>query len=84
MAFRAGGSAYSSRIQMAKHCIQGPRVRPEDLYKRNSTWGLPKIKGTFLGVPITRTIVFWGLFWGSPTLGSYCIFRKTPTHNVDN
>ena len=22
--------------------------------------------GTFLGVPIIRTIVFWGLCWGSP------------------
>ena len=25
-------------------------------------WGFPKIKGTFLGVPIIRTIVFWGLY----------------------
>ena len=27
--------------------------------------GFPKIRGTFLGVPIIRTIVFWGLYWGS-------------------
>ena len=28
-------------------------------------WGFPKIRGTFLGVPIIRTIIFWGgLFWG--------------------
>ena len=27
--------------------------------------------GTFLGVPIIRTIVFWGLYWGSPILGNY-------------
>ena len=24
-------------------------------------WGFPKIRGTILGVPIIRTIVFWGL-----------------------
>ena len=25
--------------------------------------------GTFLGVPIIRTIVFWGLYLGSPFFG---------------
>ena len=30
------------------------------------TWGFPKIRVTFLGVPITRIIVFWGLYWGPP------------------
>ena len=34
-------------------------------------WWLPKIMGTFLGVPIIRTIVFWGLYWGAPVLGNY-------------
>ena len=34
-------------------------------------WGFPKIKGTFLGVPIIRTIVYWGLYWGPLILGSY-------------
>ena len=34
-------------------------------------WGLPKIRGTFLGVPIRRTIVYWGLYWGPPSLGNY-------------
>ena len=29
-------------------------------------WGFPKIRGTILGVPIIRTIVFWGLYWGPP------------------
>ena len=57
------------------------------LYRLSSGWFFlgagAKIKGTFLGVPITRTIVFWGLFWGPPILGSYCDFRKTLTHNVD-
>ena len=26
--------------------------------------------GTILGSPIIRTIVFWGLYWGPPTLGN--------------
>ena len=36
-------------------------------------WGLPKISGTILGVPIIRTTVFWGLYWGLPILGNYHI-----------
>ena len=28
-----------------------------------SIWGFPKIRGTILGVPIIRTIVFGGLYW---------------------
>ena len=27
--------------------------------------------GTFLGVPIIRIIVFWGLYWGPLILGNY-------------
>ena len=27
--------------------------------------------GTFLGVPIIRTIVVGGLYWGTPILGNY-------------
>ena len=34
-------------------------------------WGFPKIRGTFLGVPIIRIIVFWGLDWGPLILGKY-------------
>ena len=34
-------------------------------------WVVPKIRGTILGVPITRIIVFWGLYWGPPILGNY-------------
>ena len=29
-------------------------------------WGFPKIRGTFLGVPIIRIIVVGGLYWGPP------------------
>ena len=31
----------------------------------------PKMRGTILGVPIIRTIVFWGLYWGPLILGDY-------------
>ena len=36
-------------------------------------WGFPKIRVTFLGVPIIRIIVFSGLYWGSLVLGNYHI-----------
>ena len=31
--------------------------------------GVSKIRGTFLGVPKIRTIVYWGLCWGTLILG---------------
>ena len=31
----------------------------------------PKLGGTYLGVPIIRTIVYWGLYWGTLILGNY-------------
>ena len=31
--------------------------------------GFRKIRSTLLGVPIRRTIVFWGLYWGCPYFG---------------
>ena len=34
-------------------------------------WGFPKIRDTFLGVPIIRTIVYLGLYWGLLILGNY-------------
>ena len=30
-----------------------------------------------MGVPTTRIIVFWGLYWGPPILGN-CLFFSTP------
>ena len=35
--------------------------------------GVSQIKGTILGVPIIRIVVFWGLYWGPPILGNYYI-----------
>ena len=34
--------------------------------------------GTFLGVPIIRIIVYWGLYWGPPVLGIYHISKPKP------
>ena len=31
--------------------------------------GFPKIRDTFLGAPIVKIILYWGLFWGSPNFG---------------
>ena len=36
-------------------------------------WWIPKIRGTSLGFPIIRIMVFWGLYLGSPILGKYQI-----------
>ena len=49
-------------------------ARTGGLGLRIKIWEFPKIRGTFLGVPITRTIVtivFWGLYWGPLILGNY-------------
>ena len=41
-----------TRISTIAHVISGKR------------WGFTNIEGTYcLGVPLTRTIVFWGLHW---------------------
>ena len=40
----------------------------QDFYR--DIWGFPKIRDSFLGVPIKRIIVLWGLYWGPP-------FRET-------
>ena len=38
---------------------------------KSPIWGFPKIRGTFLGVPIIRIIAFGVLDWGPPILGNY-------------
>ena len=39
-------------------------------YTRDN-WVFPKIRDTFLGVPIIKIIVFWRLYWGPPIMGNY-------------
>ena len=36
-----------------------------------SIWVFPKIRGTFLGVPIIRIVIYLGLYWGPLILGNY-------------
>ena len=33
--------------------------------------GVPRITGTFVGVCVTRVIIFWGLYPGPLILGNY-------------
>ena len=42
-------------------------------------WEFPKIRGTIVGVPIIRTIVFGGLYWGPLILGNYHIYCSIET-----
>ena len=47
-----------------------PSTRQTQRCRYNPLWGFPKIRGTFLGVPIIRIIVFGGLYiLGSPSFG---------------
>ena len=39
-------------------------------------WEFPEIRGTFLGIPRIRIIVFWGLYYSPPILGNYHISYK--------
>ena len=45
------------------------------LYRGLWGLGIPKIRGTLLGVPIRRVIVFGGLHWGPFILGNYHLFE---------
>ena len=56
-------------LHLWKASSTGPQNSMRHLFK----WGFPKIRGTILGVPIIRTIVFGGLYWGPPFLGNYQI-----------
>ena len=46
--------------------------------QQSLTWEFPKIRGTFLGLPIMRTIIYLGLYWGPPILGKFhfALFKK--------
>ena len=45
----------------------GPRL---DRLPAMQYLGVSQNRGTFLGVPIIRSIIFWGLYWGTPILGN--------------
>ena len=50
--------------------------------KEPTIWGFPKIRGTILGVPIIRTIVFWSLYWGPPILRNYHIVALAGSSSI--
>ena len=42
--------------------------RPQEIIVKGlefRVWGFPKIRGTLLGIPIIRIIVYWGLYEGT-------------------
>ena len=45
------------------------------LYRGLLGLGVPKIRGTILGVPIIRNVVHWGLYWVPLILGNYHFWR---------
>ena len=42
-----------------------PDILPHAASQKSLDERFPKIRDTVLDVPIIRTIVFWGLYWGS-------------------
>ena len=44
--------------------------------------GFPKIKDTFLEVPIIRVILFWGLSWVPPRFRETTIYIYIYTHTL--
>ena len=46
---------------------------------QQNMWRFPEIRGTFFGIPIIRTIVFGGLYWGPPILGNYHVNKDHST-----
>ena len=72
---KARNLSYTQCVNSSKHFqMPGGKCACEaDALHRGhgQNWGVPKIKGTPLEVPIIRTIVFWGLYWGPLLLGNY-------------
>ena len=49
----------------------GPHSEKEPPKLRMEKWRFPTIRSTFLrGFLIIRTIVYWGLYWGTLVLGN--------------
>ena len=51
--------------------LRQPLLLVQPCVTKAAMWGLPNIRGTILGIPIVRTIVYWGLYWGPLILGNY-------------
>ena len=61
---------------LATYTYRELKRREEARWVKGSIWGFPKIRGTILGVPIIKIIVFWGLYWGPFILGNYHILHS--------
>ena len=66
------GRCVSTRDRSATHVVQGKLFQ----HFFCKVWEFPKIRGTSLGVPIIRTIVYWGLYWGTLILGNYRVVTE--------
>ena len=51
--------------------VQRRGLRPCQVGMLHDYMGVSKIRGTILGVPIIRAIVYWGLYWGTLIWGNY-------------
>ena len=73
-----GGLAQPQSLPEAsvEHPQSLPECRRDLLESCLIKWGFPKIRGTILGVPIIRTILYWGLYWVPPILGNYQMLQK--------
>ena len=72
----SGAQAYS--------CCHLAQLRLAVAAGRNLCGGFPRIGATILGVPITRTIAFLGLYWGPPILGNYYLRREVYYMSTDD
>ena len=79
--YEVGGPPTKRRASRAKSA-EGATLDSDRPCGGFPLWGFPKIRGTILGVPRIRTIVFWGLYWGPPILGNYRVLFGVP-HNAD-
>ena len=76
---------YRKVTQVLQHCISkgnSSSAKEGEEEAQNPIWGFPKIRGTILGVPIIRTIVFGVLHWSPPTLRNYYILAMPSIFRV--
>ena len=73
----AGADASRSECKLRRPLRQHPRTLKLHKDCIRIMWGFPKIRGTLLGVPRIRTIVFWDLYWGPLILENYHVRIET-------
>ena len=75
-----GGKCWCARVEVQRSLEAGSL-----LYKQllGHIWGFPKIRGSFLGVPIIRVIIFGDLNWSTPIWGNYHIWLRNTVTKQD-